>query len=270
MNGYIPLRNLEIEKLLQQDIDNREIWAVYSDWLQEKNDPRGKVIALELSLHDNGETNKDVGLIKEQIDQLYDEYSLAWLGETLTELQQDGVIHFYYGGDYSDQDDNSMRFGFISDLTINDENWDGFEPYFSANQLANGGLALLRSFEMSIEEELESPVDFNALFLLMPQLKHLTLTYLNLPSLPNSIYQLTKLFSISLQQINLNQLSGKICQLKKLVALNICGNNIANIPVCIGLLEELRFLHLDDNPIASSFDIKELKLSSDCEITGIN
>ena len=40
--------NPEIEKLIHQDLNNIEAWAIYGDWLQNVGDPRGELIALEI------------------------------------------------------------------------------------------------------------------------------------------------------------------------------------------------------------------------------
>lgn len=42
-------RNLELERALLEDPDDRSRYAVYGDWLQERGDPRGELIAAQLA-----------------------------------------------------------------------------------------------------------------------------------------------------------------------------------------------------------------------------
>lgn len=74
------MKSLEI--LLNQDINNQEIWLVYGDWLQVQGDIRGELIALDYALLEQ-QNNQDY---QAKINAIYQENKHLWLGNILAYL----------------------------------------------------------------------------------------------------------------------------------------------------------------------------------------
>ena len=79
--------------------------------------------------------------------------------------------------------------------------------------------------------------------------KYLSLSSLNLTSLPDSIGYLTGLESLNLEHNRLSNLPDSIINLKQLTTLNLYNNRLSNLPDSIGYLEQLESLYLEKNRI---------------------
>ncbi|MEO8705244.1 MAG: TIGR02996 domain-containing protein [Kofleriaceae bacterium] len=69
------LSNPELEARILERIDDRELYAVYGDWLAERGDPRGELIAIQLALEAN-----PIPELRAREAALLDEHAYEWLG----------------------------------------------------------------------------------------------------------------------------------------------------------------------------------------------
>jgi uncharacterized protein (TIGR02996 family) len=78
--------NKELEARILTNPDDRDAYAVYGDWLSERNDPRGELIAVQMKL----EGAPDPAL-REREKKLLDANREAWLGESLAKLENNDL-----------------------------------------------------------------------------------------------------------------------------------------------------------------------------------
>jgi uncharacterized protein (TIGR02996 family) len=69
--------NPDLEARIQANSGDRDAYAVYGDWLSERGDPRGELIAVQLGL----ENNPDDAQLREREKALLDANNAAWLGD---------------------------------------------------------------------------------------------------------------------------------------------------------------------------------------------
>jgi uncharacterized protein (TIGR02996 family) len=70
------LRDRELEARILERIDDPAAYAVYGDWLSERGDPRGELVALQLALAAGYDQ-----ATAERAQRLLDEYAWDWLGK---------------------------------------------------------------------------------------------------------------------------------------------------------------------------------------------
>jgi uncharacterized protein (TIGR02996 family) len=82
-----PKREPELERLILEDPDDRTRYAVYADWLQDTGDPRGELIATQISAEEH-EAHKEAA------DELLAEYEqrMRWRVPVLNEKESDGLL----------------------------------------------------------------------------------------------------------------------------------------------------------------------------------
>jgi uncharacterized protein (TIGR02996 family) len=89
--------------VIAADLQNREGWALYADWLQQHGDVRGELIALDLALEADNRTE-----LRAARDELLRTHGAALLGDTFSRFHADGygeirwqrgfVVEIGYGG----------------------------------------------------------------------------------------------------------------------------------------------------------------------------
>ncbi len=70
------LVDAELEARILERPDDRELYAVYGDWLAERGDPRGELVAVQLAR----EVRPDDERLRERERELLHEYAFEWLG----------------------------------------------------------------------------------------------------------------------------------------------------------------------------------------------
>ncbi len=148
--------------------------------------------------------------------------------------------------------------------------------------------------DLSVKELTEiTPTEAKLLARNYPNLKELSLSFNNLPSLPEGIWELKNLKDLSLSFNNLTHLPERIGKLKnlkqlklnynelthlpkeigklaKLEMLDLSGNNLTDLPEGIGELTNLEYLYLDQNRLTLE-EIKRIKeLLPDTKISAAN
>jgi len=94
--------NKELEARILANPDDRDAYAVYGDWLSERNDPRGELIAVQMKLEGApGDT-----ALREREKKLLDANREAWLGESLAKLTKEDDFHV------------TWRWGFVDGVRI--------------------------------------------------------------------------------------------------------------------------------------------------------
>ena len=68
-----------LEAAIFADPENLDAWAVYGDWLQERGDPRGEIVSLEI----RAARGKISAAEAKRCEELYEEHAAQWLGEFL-------------------------------------------------------------------------------------------------------------------------------------------------------------------------------------------
>ena len=81
------LRNPELEAAIQRAPDDREPYLLYADWLSERGDPRGELIALDVALEDREALRREDPFLPRELERrrahLYKEHGRAWCGALL-------------------------------------------------------------------------------------------------------------------------------------------------------------------------------------------
>jgi len=81
--------NAELEAAIFAAPQDLDAWGVYGDWLQERGDPRGELLSLEVE----AERGNVSAASAQRCEAIFAQHRAAWLGETLTkalEMQVDG------------------------------------------------------------------------------------------------------------------------------------------------------------------------------------
>jgi len=73
-------RNPELEAQIQKAPDDTSLYQVYADWLSERGDPRGELIALSI-----GQETHPVKEISTKLTELHAKHDDEWIGGTLSE-----------------------------------------------------------------------------------------------------------------------------------------------------------------------------------------
>ncbi len=94
-------------------------------------------------------------------------------------------------------------------------------------------------------------------------LKHINLDCCNLTSIPEPIFELGQLETLSLEYNEIKEIPESICKLKSLERLFLSGNQLRALPSSLGELDSLRILFLEENKIETIPDsiihLKSLK-----------
>ncbi len=238
-------RNLELEAILQKDVSDLNNWQSYANWLIKKEDPRGEIINLELSIDRN--TCEDQEAAEERIDAIYKIYRNDWIN-----------VELY--------DDCQFKYGFIISLSIS--NSDKTENYFPGEQIP-----FLES--LTVGTNLKQVPDFINQYALLKvlslrrnyltelpdnigRLKYLEDLYLDsneITRLPPTIGELKNLKTLSLDNNRLSSLPDSFIQLTQLDYLSIESNSFKHLPVFLSKLDSLDRLNIDNNGLS---DISEL------------
>jgi len=235
-------RNLEIESVIHNNLNNQDAWLVYADWLQSKGDPRGELISLETAA--NVTDIKNQAAINNEVRNIYAAHKKAWLGESLCKAEDQGVISF------------GWKYGFINRITC-------VSKYIAGKH---------HTFEFYLEDIFKSDIadfitaiDFGnrsytsraatdrllALWQRYPK-KHLVsldLRYNYMSNLPESIGYFTQLTRLNLSGNGLTEIPDSLVNLDKLTHLNLSFNNLTRMPDWIGSLGSIRELSLRQNQI---------------------
>lgn len=241
--NYVLQRNDEIENLLQQNLDNLDSWSIYADWLQERGDPRGKVMALELALEFNKVPKKEMKNILNEIKQFYNKHQHSWIGQELLTFFDEGKLHKPWG-------EGLFRFGFVSRIrVVTDQKQlhERLKILIKGMGTKTSDLSLVRSLDL-VDNNLTKLPD---IITKLTQLKQITIEDNNLTDLPKSIGNLKELSWIDLNGNKLKKLPDSIGNLKYLERLDLSGNDLKKLPDSIDKLGQLKFLDLSYNRIKS-------------------
>lgn len=69
------------EKAIIENPDERATYSAYADWLQERDDPRGEFMAVQLALEDESRSKNERDSLKAREAELLKTYEREWLGE---------------------------------------------------------------------------------------------------------------------------------------------------------------------------------------------
>lgn len=84
------------EKAIIANPDERATYSAYADWLQERDDPRGEFIAVQLALEDESRSKAEREALKSREAELLKTHERAWLGE---------LVPHFLGREITDQAD---------------------------------------------------------------------------------------------------------------------------------------------------------------------
>lgn len=160
--------NPELEQAIHDDPNDLDAWAVYGDWLQENDDPRGELVSLEV-LAARGQDND--ASAKRRAD-LMEVHSAAWLGPVLSKSAE--------GGDEAILK-HEWKFGFLHSVRLGAA-WDAEGPTVAEAlraMLKLESAKFLHKLSFGVTD-LEGETDFNDVMLplskvgKLPSLRHLT------------------------------------------------------------------------------------------------
>ncbi len=143
--GSIPqLANPDLEAAIVEDPDNSDAYAVYGDWLAQRGDPRGELIAVQLARR----TRPDDATLAERETELLDIYAYEWLG----------ALAWPYPGEMRIK----WNYGFIQDVVFtrpDDEDSPAHNSLLDAVRTLRTlpGLACLRDVELTGENHWPGP-----------------------------------------------------------------------------------------------------------------
>ena len=234
-------RNNEIEDLLHQNLDS---WSVYADWLQERSDPRGKVMALELALEFNKVPKKKIKNIRNEIKQLYNKYQHSWMGQELLRFFDEGKLHKPWN-------EGLFRFGFVSSIRIvtnQKQLHERLKILIKGMGAKMSDLSLVRSLDL-VDNNLSKLPGIISKLTQLKYLERLDLSGNDLEKLPDSIDKLGQLVFLDLSDNSIKSLPKSIGELTNLVYLNLAKNRLRKLPDSIGNLTQLTQLYLFENKL---------------------
>lgn len=214
--------NPEIEKLISQDLNNTEAWAIYGDWLQNAGDPRGEVIALEII---NAETPSTELLL--HIWSKYRANRGNWIPHSFKSNHR-----------------KFCKFGFIRTL------WSYYLDYgFSNKPMLNfNELRFLETLAI-VEEDVSVYTDMLSD---LTHIKNLRMSACRLGKIPEQITHINGLEQLNLSNnpfVNIPKWIGDFEQLK---TINLSGTRIKKLPATLSNLPKLSLLDIRFTNISES------------------
>lgn len=232
------------ELIRQLDIDPEEL-SVCADWLQERGDPRGEMIALELTLaHETSEKNEE-------------------LSKRLKKLRKKNIKRVLNVPDdiYCEVEWN---YGFVIGIRVFDsEGVKKLGKIIEPSQLKSlysldlneSGLSRLPGWIKNLTQLGVLNLSFNKLSIIpewigeLDQIKKLDLRDNQIVKLPESIRKLQKLTRLDLSGNKFVKYPDCISDLSQLTQVDLDYNDIEKLPESIGHLRHLRVLNIDEDKL---------------------
>ncbi|VAW79904.1 hypothetical protein MNBD_GAMMA12-2680, partial [hydrothermal vent metagenome] len=237
-----------IQQLKSKSID-QEFLLVYSDWLQERGDPRGEIIALEYALERGDKENRDRLDLQNRLDNLMqiqesalklsagnlNDITLTWIAGAVTKIEVNRDCLEALGCSITE----TVQFKFLTTINLSG-------LYLEEVPVWLGQLTQLTQLNLNKNNISELPESLGQL----TQLTRLDLSDNNISELPESLGQLTQLTELYLADNNISELPESLGQLIQLTRLDLSDNNISGLPESLGQLTQLIKLYLDHNKIS--------------------